>query len=779
MHHHETKTNGVDVGCAYYLYVRNAQCARYAKERMFIRRFYVCQTGIPTLGRLKTLFANYPAVPFTSIANGDGYHKLTDLIKCIFSNPQLAGRVCRAQTATTLIDEVFKSNEYSKLCTQLSCPWQSGFLYVGDRVTVHVRGTEDKCCIDSMEDGRVVCVSGARRWTVAITDVVARLRLGTYGTRADGRPIVHVGYGLFSDETSGNVSKRWNYIDSLMLQPYFLPRDCQEMRLVFSSRNNDWTPLFDHILENMEELMRGVVMHDAHLDCEVLVVGSCVAVVSDNPRHASLAGIVGAAGTHHCRLCEAPRGTLLLEGTVPRSFETLRAQRQQAQRSLADAVEVQRAHGVLDRPNPFYDRERCIVDPTTQLPIDTLHTIDLGTTKYTMKKVKESTFSIAEAVLDIQRNHAQLGSMRDHNVAIDQLLRYSGSFIGKDLRYVAQRLPLLLRPTTPRQLPPGIFELAVITSWLAKLMTVRTLDKRTIDSQLRMLEECIGLFLRHVLLSMPDKVNAVKTHLLLHAVDNMRKFGPLVLLSTERGERANGVVRASLIASNRHNASRDIARRHAVHDAIHDTFCGAYGAGPEVIALGNNSYFREKMGAMRNRPKTWTAGDGVCWRNERGIWCVGQVVARCQASEWEIAQLLPTGERDELLVGYRPSGVGTLVLSAEALHSVDLISRPNGSLHRNVMAHDDIVLEEDHRAICEFVRGIVAHIDLKQGERRKRKRKRAAVTAPSASQQERDEVEMDREERAQRRAAERQGREARHARRQSQSAVASGIERDD
>lgn len=58
----------------------------------------------------------------------------------------------------------------------------------------------------------------------------------------------------------------------------------------------------------------------------------------------------------------------------------------------------------------------------------------------------------------------------------------------------------------------------------------------------------------------PSKiVSKAKCHILTHIVDNIRRFGPAVTLSTETFESFNGVFRLCSILSNRHSPSRDIA----------------------------------------------------------------------------------------------------------------------------------------------------------------------------------------------------------------------------
>lgn len=50
-----------------------------------------------------------------------------------------------------------------------------------------------------------------------------------------------------------------------------------------------------------------------------------------------------------------------------------------------------------------------------------------------------------------------------------------------------------------------------------------------------------------------------KCHILTHVVEDIRRFGPAITLSTETFESFNGVFRECSVMSNRHAPSRDIA----------------------------------------------------------------------------------------------------------------------------------------------------------------------------------------------------------------------------
>ena len=57
------------------------------------------------------------------------------------------------------------------------------------------------------------------------------------------------------------------------------------------------------VVEELIELENGVVMYDALLQREVLVIAPVLAVLSDNPRHSELLNRSGESAKKFCRMC--------------------------------------------------------------------------------------------------------------------------------------------------------------------------------------------------------------------------------------------------------------------------------------------------------------------------------------------------------------------------------------------------------------------------------------------------------------------------------------------
>ena len=149
---------------------------------------------------------------------------------------------------------------------------------------------------------------------------------------AQGRPVRMCPLILYSDDTSGNRSKKWNCFNVWCVQLASLPRsenaklknliviccsnavkselyyfvlhacmqsNCLFLTFLFAIAMQMFQPLKEELL-NLE---RGVVMHDASIAKDVLVVAPVLLVKCDNPRASELLGHKGSSANRFCRIC--------------------------------------------------------------------------------------------------------------------------------------------------------------------------------------------------------------------------------------------------------------------------------------------------------------------------------------------------------------------------------------------------------------------------------------------------------------------------------------------
>ena len=126
--------------------------------------------------------------------------------------------------------------------------------------------------------------------------------------REAGKPVVTVPLVLYTDDTSGNRSKKWNLFNSWNVLLAGLPRRLNsQMSNIHFLSCSDTVSVLDMAEPIADELMHleneGVVVYDAHLDCDVLVVAPLLCIISDNPRSSEVVNHLRGAASKFCRMC--------------------------------------------------------------------------------------------------------------------------------------------------------------------------------------------------------------------------------------------------------------------------------------------------------------------------------------------------------------------------------------------------------------------------------------------------------------------------------------------
>lgn len=123
----------------------------------------------------------------------------------------------------------------------------------------------------------------------------------------NGKPAVITPLLLYTDDTSGNKSKKWNKFDCWCFLLAGLPRqvNAQLNNIHFISCSNR-VDVMDMMVPTVTELMmleQGVPVFDAYLQKEVLLVAPVLAFLCDNPRHSELLSHLGGNAKKYCRMC--------------------------------------------------------------------------------------------------------------------------------------------------------------------------------------------------------------------------------------------------------------------------------------------------------------------------------------------------------------------------------------------------------------------------------------------------------------------------------------------
>lgn len=126
-------------------------------------------------------------------------------------------------------------------------------------------------------------------------------------TKAAGRPVVMLPLVLFSDDTSGNISKKWNKFDSFSVMLAGLPRHqnskLTNIHFCCCSNKASAVDMTTAIVSELELLEEGIEAYDAASEEFVVVIAPLLCVIADNPRASELLNHLGASAKRYCRMC--------------------------------------------------------------------------------------------------------------------------------------------------------------------------------------------------------------------------------------------------------------------------------------------------------------------------------------------------------------------------------------------------------------------------------------------------------------------------------------------
>ncbi|KAL5517682.1 hypothetical protein EMCRGX_G003276 [Ephydatia muelleri] len=120
-------------------------------------------------------------------------------------------------------------------------------------------------------------------------------------------PVFMVPLIIFSDDTSGNRSKVWNKFDSwcFLLAGLRQKDNAQFCNIHFICTSNQ-VPVMEmahHLVDQLLELERGIVVFDAQLNTNALILAPVICFLCDNPRAAEICSHLGSGTLRFCRIC--------------------------------------------------------------------------------------------------------------------------------------------------------------------------------------------------------------------------------------------------------------------------------------------------------------------------------------------------------------------------------------------------------------------------------------------------------------------------------------------
>ena len=126
--------------------------------------------------------------------------------------------------------------------------------------------------------------------------------------KAAGKPVVIVPLVLYTDDTSGNNSKKWHLFNSWSILLAGLPHSHNSqlgnIHFICCSDRVSVLDMAEPIVEQLLDLERdGTVLYHAHLDCQVLVVAPVLCILADNPRASEVVNHLRGSPVKFCRMC--------------------------------------------------------------------------------------------------------------------------------------------------------------------------------------------------------------------------------------------------------------------------------------------------------------------------------------------------------------------------------------------------------------------------------------------------------------------------------------------
>ncbi|TFK51166.1 hypothetical protein OE88DRAFT_1735116 [Heliocybe sulcata] len=535
---------------------------------------------------------------------------------------------------------------------------------------------------------------------------------------------------VFIDDVSGNSTKQWNVHYSCYMSNGGLPRSAVEKEIntkfVATSPYASPMEIIQAVCETLQRTRskEPIKTWDSVRQRHILIRPWLLFVPGDNPMQAEVASHVGLNGNHFCRRChvggpkefkESDEGypTLLYPGLHRKAEETrnailshmIMATRAGAEKGLKDAVTstgvkdsfatpiisrliqlgkvMQRGTDLRKALSPE-DVNAILTDelkkykdlPTMNplllldgfdvhkdTPVEPLHTHLLGIVKYFWGQ----TVWVLEKQGQFHEFQARLNSINQTglnipNIMADYMCRYSGGLIGKHFKTISQVTTFAIAGLVEPKLQNAWDSIGHLTTliWETDIVDLKVhLDRlrSTIDDVLDSVASCSPALL----------TNKAKPHILSHIMDDVRRFGPAVLFSTERYEKFNRVFRLCSIHSNRQAPSRNIAAtfaqlercRHIVtgHNVLEHIRNNAQDATLLGVAISSpqqpsTTTLFPLPKSMRVRPPPLSWEDTTTYR------AVGDVISRPPPGSWNLAKSFVTlngdiaSNGDEVLVEY-------------------------------------------------------------------------------------------------------------------------------
>ena len=396
------------------------------------------------------------------------------------------------------------------------------------------------------------------------------------------KPVKVIPLNFFTDDMSGNRTKKHNKFDSWIMVPAALPlaerHALENTAFICTDHLLSAMQMLPAIVEDLLLLEKGVEMFLPGGEA-VVVVAPLQFITADNARHSELASSRGAISKMPCRKCVWELKTpARLDGSDyrcdPRSEKVVADMYARYLASGGDKtllVNVDTGYKLVGG-QALVDLQS--FDTMLDCPIELLHTIMLGVGKALVKTLLQDHLNPTEKSILETRLHGYVS--KGFTRKLRSSLRLHGSFLGRDYKILVQQVPILLNQlicSGEIRRDDGVLLIKTCFENLGKLASLSYISKikHKSDSYLKYVEFTYNDLRVSVMehdaymkRKYPSRrggsvYNSSKMHIMHHLVDDIYRFGSPIFYETEKGEQFNKFIRECLFRTNRHNPSRDAA----------------------------------------------------------------------------------------------------------------------------------------------------------------------------------------------------------------------------
>ncbi|KAJ7884797.1 hypothetical protein B0H14DRAFT_2564195 [Mycena olivaceomarginata] len=457
---------------------------------------------------------------------------------------------------------------------------------------------------DRLEEGRQAA-NGRRKWTAIFQDrwlgVMAEriitlrsisgvlhdpaLPLDPWEQPTVNNRVHSVPLWTYCDDTSGNVSKKWNKHNSILFTLAGLPRALTQMlyNIHFIATSNLSPPL--EMIEAVTAMLRearddGIQVWDCEYNEWILILPWFLAFQGDNPMSSEFASHVGMKGKFFVVFAGTPRSkdqtiadlTAQLKRAIdgaPSAVDDM-ATESGLQGQILPTFSGQTPGGSIETPRRTERNAGPTLMQHSDTPVEILHVVLLGVVKYWWRDAVSRQTSKGKEELKARLSSVDVAGFKHPNCLRAHLCA---------IRWIPGRSRLPSHPSGCLGRLHGLIPDAYYKGWIALCNLAPLMFQPVIEhlpTYLERLKNAVLDFLTATALWNTQWFNKPKFHLFVHLIEHIRRFGPLILYATESFESINLVIRLRSIHSTKHAPSVDIATAFSHLHAIRHLVSGGY-----------------------------------------------------------------------------------------------------------------------------------------------------------------------------------------------------------